>query len=423
MNLKALFTWKRVAVAAASLWLLLQIVLIVVFWDVAQRSDQGLYMKMATECFEKGVWYPDVDSIYTSYIWAPGLINFFILQLKLFGTLKANFFLNLLMNVGILWNVWYLSNRFFSRRTAYIAVTLFCLMYSNVMVVLPAGTEVPFLFLSISALSLSLSPAKPRLHWIALAGVLLAFANWVRPLIIIFVPVILLYFWRNKSHWSCYAALLAPIVLLSIGFGLLAQRQMGYFVYQSTTSGINLIMTANDKAYGGVASSRCNDSTSTCYIKDVERYTFAERDSIRKTRAIEWIKSHPGRFATLYVMKLAGLYVEDSWPERPIIGGDGFVDKAAHGGADKASIVKRIWNMFYKSVVYYAVLLMFVIAVIKRRKDILTDKGYLLLLLLLGTLSTCIFSVSPRYHYPFFFAAIIWAAYWLDLKTAKLEKV
>ena len=111
-------------------------------------------MKMATECFEKGVWYPDVDSIYTSYIWAPGLINFFILQLKLFGTLKANFFLNLLMNVGILWNVWYLSNRFFSRRTAYIAVTLFCLMYSNVMVVLPAGTEVPFLFLSISALSL-----------------------------------------------------------------------------------------------------------------------------------------------------------------------------------------------------------------------------------------------------------------------------
>ena len=252
---------------------------------------------------------------------------------------------------------------------------------------------------------------------------LLAFANWVRPLIIIFVPVILLYFWRNKSHWSCYAALLAPIVLLSIGFGLLAQRQMGYFVYQSTTSGINLIMTANDKAYGGVASSLCNDSTSTCYIKDVERYTFAERDSIRKTRAIEWKKSHPGRFATLYVMKLAGLYVEDSWPERPIIGGDGFVDKAAHGGADKASIVKRIWNMFYKSVVYYAVLLMFVIAVIKRRKDILTDKGYLLLLLLLGTLSTCIFSVSPRYHYPFFFAAIIWAAYWLDLKTAKLEKV
>lgn len=157
MNLKALFTWKRVAIVAAALWLLLQIVLIVVFWDVAQRSDQGLYMKMATECFEKGVWYPDVDSIYTSYIWAPGLINFFILQLKLFGTLKANFFLNLLMNVGILWNVWYLSNRFFSRRTAYIAVTLFCLMYSNVMVVLPAGTEVPFLFLSISALSLSLS--------------------------------------------------------------------------------------------------------------------------------------------------------------------------------------------------------------------------------------------------------------------------
>ena len=111
MKLKTLLTWKRAAIGATALWFLLQVVLIVVFWDVAQRSDQGLYIKMATENFEKGVWYPDVDSIYTSYIWAPGLINFFILQLKLFGTLKANFFLNLLMNVGILCNVWYLDRK------------------------------------------------------------------------------------------------------------------------------------------------------------------------------------------------------------------------------------------------------------------------------------------------------------------------
>lgn len=393
------------------LWIIAQIVLIIVFWDVNQRSDQGSYIRTATDFYNRGAWYPDSTSIYDSYIWAPGLINWFILQLKIFGTLKLNYVFNLLMNIGILYNVWYLSDKFFSRRTAYIAVSLFCLLYSNVMAVLPAGTEVPFLFLSLTAFSLC---ASGKIRQMLLAGCLLAVGNWIRPLAIVYIPAILLMMYLHKRKAAHYVVLLVPVVGLSLTFGLMAKKQCGYFVFQSTTSGVNLIMTANDKAYGGVATSLRSDTTNICYIKDAGSLTFAQKDSIWKARAIDWIKEHPARFAGLYVLKLGGLYIEDSWPERPIIGGDGFVDKMAHGKADKTSMIRRTLNMLSKSVVYYVVCLLFLVTLIRQRKDIWTEKGIILVVLLLGTLSTCLFSVSPRYHYPFLFAVIIWAAYGFD---------
>lgn len=394
------------------IWILIQIVLIVIYWDVSQRSDQGAYIRMATECYERGIWYPNVSDVYSKYIWAPGLINFFILQLKFFGTLKMNYVINLLMNIAILYNVWYLAKKFFSIRTAQIATIFFCLMHSNIMIVLPAGTEIPFLFLSISAFSLVTS--KKNIGYIILASVMLTLANWIRPLVVAFLPVMLIFMLVKKYKIIHYASLLIPMVLLICVIGFATKQSLGYFNFQSTTSGFNLIMTANDKAYGGVSTSLAGDTTSTVYLKDESKYTFMEKDSIWKTRSIEWIKEHPIKFAGLYVVKLAGLHIEDSWSERPILGGDGFVDKAAHGKADKIAILKRIWNMFSKSIVYYIILLLSVIAIVKYRKELWSDKGYIILIWLLGTLITCIFSVSPRYHYPFMFALIIWAAYGVD---------
>ena len=396
--------------------------LIIVFWNVDQRSDQGAYIDIATDYYRRGSWYPDINELYSSYIWAPGLINMFIAELHIFGSIKANYFINLLLNINILINVWYLANRLFSKRSANIAIVLFCFTYSNIMAVLPAGTEIPFLSLVITAFSLSLS--NKSIVKLLLAGILLALANWIRPLAITFIVVILLYMFLNKSKAIHYGAFVTPIIIFTLAFGLIAKKQIGHFTFQATTSGVNLIMTANDKAYGGVATSLMGDKTSTCYIENAKQYTYLEKDSIWKARSIEWIKEHPAKFAGLYVAKLAGMYVEDSWAERPIIGGDGFVDKAAHGKADKMAIITRVINMVGKSLTYYVVLLLSVITLFKYRKELITDKGYVMLICLLGTLATCIFSVTPRYHYPFLFTLIIWAAYGIDMYLfRKTDKV
>lgn len=394
-------------------WLLIQLLLIVFLWGHPQGSDQGEYMRIAQQCYARGEWYPMVEHVYADYIWAPGFINWLILQLNIWGTLNLNMVLNLILQVLILWFIYKIGMRFFSRKTAQIAAILWCLLYSNWLIVVSASTELPFLCLSLAALYLSCSP-KPG--YFLLAGFLLAIANWIRPVMAVFLLVILVQMVWKRMNWKCYAALFLTL-FLTIGFiGTMTEKKLGYFVYQSTTGGVNLIMTSNDKAYGGVASSVLSDPENIAYIPEKEKLTFREKDSIWKARSTEWIMQHPGRACGLYLRKIAGLYAEDSWPDRPIFGGYGIVDSYVVAG--KASRQQFVWQIslrILKSTVYYGILFFAFYTLFRYRKQVFTFPGLILLLLLVtGTAMTCLLAVSPRFHYPFLFVIVLLVAFGMD---------
>jgi hypothetical protein len=209
-------------------------------------------------------------------------------------------------------------------------------------------------------------------------------------------------------------SLLAPLVITILIIGFSTSHKIGYFVFQSTTSGANLIMSANDKAYGGVMTHVFSDTTSIMYIDKTQKLTFVAQDSIYKARAIAWIKQHPVKYTGLFFKKIAGLYSEDSWADRPLLGGDGFIGKYATGEISKKEFLLRAVHMGLGSIVYYVVLLFFVLSLWKNRKKLFSQQGLLLLIIILGTGVTCLFSVSPRYHYPFIFAFILYAAWGID---------
>jgi hypothetical protein len=409
----------KVMYIAVAAWIALQIGLIIWFWGKPQGSDPGVYMRWAGECYEAGKWYPMDKHVYSPYICAAGFINLMILQLKLFGTLQANMILNLLMNIGIAAEIHLLGKRFFNKKVASLAVILWCVLYSNWMIVVPAGTEIPFLFFALTAFCLCLRPNGYRLM---AAGLMLALANWIRPLAVVFLAGILIYMFLKKFSWKHVLCLLLPMLLTVFAIGKTTEKQIGYFVYQSTLFGVNLITTANDRAYGGNATSLLRDSTGTAFIENSERYTFMQRDSIWRERSFQWIKAHPVRYSALYVKKLAGLYVEDSWSDRPVLGGDGFVDSYMTGSkVTKPAFIARAVQMGLKSIAYYFALIAFGYAMITslRRKTLLSEKGVLLFILLAGTFSTCIFAVSPRYHYPYLFVIILFAAAGIETFLSK----
>ncbi|MCM1296051.1 MAG: hypothetical protein NC311_10965 [Muribaculaceae bacterium] len=93
-------------------------------------------------------------------------------------------------------------------------------------------------------------------------------------------------------------------------------------------------MTCNDKAYGGVMSSLMSDTASSCYIPDRYKLTYQEKDSVWRSRALLWIREHPGRYAGLFALKAGGLFAEDSWADRPVLGGNGYLDNVARAGTD-----------------------------------------------------------------------------------------
>ncbi len=408
----------RIALLSAIGAFIIQTILVIYHWNTPQGSDMGVYIAYAEQCVADDSFYPALQHLHTRYLFAPGWVNFLVICILLFSTWKVAMIANLLMSQLITWCIYVLGTRFFSRSTGCIAVVLWSLLYSNWFAVVPAGTEIPFLCLSLGAFTLCVCRSGSWWSY-ALAGAMLVTANYVRPLSILFVVVLVAYMFFHRSKVVNYLALIVPIAAGVYFYGSISYRNVGIFAPQSTTSGVNLVMTANDKAYGGVASHLLSDTTTICYIKNEEQYNFAQVDSIHKSRAVAWIKEHPGKYTVLFVKKLAGLFVEDSWADRPVLGGDGFIGQAATGGTDKTALLKRLAHMFAGSVVYYIVLVIAVIGLFKNRKTIVRNystQGLLVLLLLMGIGSTCLFSVSPRYHYPFFFILVLFAAQQLARK-------
>lgn len=406
---------RLIALSAFVLMIIIQLILAIRYAGTQQLSDYQTYMALARDCHDNGAWYPMAQNLYDPYIFAPGLVNYLILQLNIFGSFQVNPFINILLNIIVIRLVFSFARRFFSAHAAWWSVTLYCLMYSTWWSIVPAGTELPFLTLSLCGLWLVLRHNP----WMALAaGICFALANWIRPLVMIyiFVGIVLVCITYRKSLRHIVvsiAGIVVGFIITVFAIGTFSRQACGEFITKSSTGGINLIYTANDKAYGGVASSLLNDSTNTCFIDKAETLTYAQKDSIWKSRAIEWISDHPLQYAKLYVMKWPGIFVEDAWPDRAVLTGAGMVDAYVHGHISFARFLPHAIGLVAKSLVYYIVLFLFIASVIKYRRDILTPKGLWLLLWFGGVAGTCLLAVTPRYHYPFLFVMVMWSAYGL----------
>lgn len=406
----------KIASGVFILWVVAQIVVIAIFWGKPQYSDHGYYMRMALDCFSNGEWYPMHKHIYNNYIWTPGLINFLILQLKIFGTLNVNMIFNLLMNIGIAAEIYILGKKIFSRKTAKIALIFWFLLISNTMITPIHSTDLPFVFFALGSLCLCLYPK----YWtLVLAGIALVLGNWFRPLALFYLVAILLYMLLYKYKWQYFFSFFTAILISVFIIGKTTENKIGHFVYQSTTSGYNLIMTANDEADGTVQGTVFKDSTKIGWIENNTELTFAEKDKIWKERSVEWIKHNPVKFSALFVKKIVALFVHDSWAwgslteyfqERSIINYlDGKVSK-------REVIISQVWKYFF-SLTYYILLLFFAYALLVYRekwwtlKKWFTPKGILLFFIIISVVGTCIFPNSPRYHYPLMFAIVLIAAY------------
>ena len=391
-----------------------QLFVLFYFFGAQQYSDNLAYMNIAESCYKEHQWYPMIENLHDGYFWASGLINYFIIQLKIFGTLNYNEVLNFVMNIIILLNVYFITKRLFNQRVAYWAVIIFSITYSNIIGIAVNGTEIPFLFTALTAFTICLY--RQSFLFLLLASFLFFISNTIRPLAVIFLFSVVLYFIIKKYNWKMFVYLLLPFIFFNSIYGFYNKQKIGEFVYQSTTSGINLMYTANDYTDGTTAKGiiAIADSTKGCYISPIlqsKKLTFKEKDKILKEMAFEWIKENPIRFAKMYIYKIFYMYADDAWGERLMLNTgftEGLRGKSLNEKIEAACII------ILKNIIYYITCILCFYALIKKRKEILSEKGILVFLLLIGTAGTCIFAMMPRYHYPFMFVIIIWAAYGIE---------
>lgn len=391
-----MFKLRNISIFVFSMWILVQFMLIVLNWNFVPESDFRAYQILAEKCIANNCWYPMPDNVYDNFIWAPGLINLLILQLKVFGGFHVNMFLNLFFNIGILCMIYKLATKFVNHVVGLISIILFCTFYSNCLIIIPTNTELPFLFFSLLGLCLCV---KGR-NWCYLAGLSFIVAETIRPLTIIFIITAIVLLLLLKEKKINIVKLVGAYAFGALLVGSICYARIGYFNYKSTTGGYNLIMVANDKSNDGFYPSIFKDSTSTAYIPgfqnvtelsytlDNKQYTFEERDKKWTDESVKWILNNPIRYTKSIFPRLFALYDKD------------LVYDIYHSSNPLTDNILKI----AKSIVYYIVLLFSIIGLFMvRNKYVYT----LLLVTILGTCITILLPCADRYHYPLIFPLII----------------
>jgi preprotein translocase subunit SecG len=405
-------TIKKATLIVFALWCLLQLVILVVYFNHELVPDSAKYISDALQSLTTGTPYPSQKNLYDTYIFAPGFVAYLTIIIRLFGTYKAAMIINLLMNIGIVWGVYYITRRFFDKSTALISVILYCLLFSNLFVPLHIITEVPYLFLCLLGFIFTLQD-KPA--YLIAGGVAYALAYTMRPLVLAFLIASLVYLFIHKRKLVYYFCLLFVYGLLLFAYSQYNKSNCGYGIVSSTTGGYNLIMTANDGATTIANFSIYQQPGQPGYIPNAACVPFAVKDSIWKARSVVWIRHHPVRYASLVAKRVPRLYSADCWPLSSVFAINTMSNALQSANQTKALRERRIVQGI-ESITYYLVMLFFLLALYEERRNIFSDKGTILLIVLLGTGGTCLFPVELRYHYPYLFAITIWAAAWVSAK-------
>ncbi len=134
-----------------AIWVILQVCLVVKYWDMPNHDDARFYAKYATECIETGTWYPAPHNQYDLFIFGPGYVNLLIGIQTLFGSFSYIRLLNLLLNMAMVFEILLLARRLFNDRIGYYASILYMLVYSNLYIPIAMLTDLPFTFLLLTA--------------------------------------------------------------------------------------------------------------------------------------------------------------------------------------------------------------------------------------------------------------------------------
>lgn len=267
-------------------------------------SDSFRYNDLAWNAYNTGNWYPSEINLCDSYIFGNGLVNLFIVLIKLTGSIEIIKYINIVFTYVILFSCVYIIRKIFGKtETEYWFITLYCLFGTFWGEVLQPRTELPFMALAFAALALLMSGKAVAC---AAAGVLLALANWTRPLGSVFfiTGIWLLVNQRAKlKKYLCFVLCAAATVGV---IGSAAYIQSGRFVYQATTGGYNLIMGANDLADGTSNYDVFNKKGASGYLSYDEKtaMTYEEQAGFYKSAALDWIKKNPGKYLALMPKKL-----------------------------------------------------------------------------------------------------------------------
>lgn len=292
-------------------FILAQIAIIFIF-GYTPYDDSDAYIAIAKECVGSGEPYPIMGILYKMpFLWNIGAINAAVASLALTGSVVP-LMVGYALLKGLTAALFYsLSKKLLGQKTAILCLLLYVLYPANYGESTTILSELPFMFFIMLGMWLAIVHNR-----FFLAGLFFAFANWFRPLGIVFLLTLIIYIVYNRRdiflHLSActrkdmFLRLFAPISLL-LGYvlmvcviGFASMQRTGLFMYQAKTGWMNLACY-------------CTNNSEECMaVRDNENWNVAQKDSAWHSMFMGWLKEHPGEYVSHMPLKVAETYVSDN---------------------------------------------------------------------------------------------------------------
>lgn len=294
--------------AAYLLWLLLVLAL----FGYTPTNDGDGYIEFAQVCIRHGQSYPCLPLIQGQpFVWNIGSVNLTALSLLWFRSLYPLLVLLCFMKAITALLVGKIALKLFTGRVAVIACVLYVLYPNNWGQSTTILSEIPMVSLALAAFYMAVSREKPA--WLFASGMVFGLANWFRPVAMVYMGTLLLYYlffirkdWMRKSLSLCcgYAAFIIIV-------GLQSYLRTGYFLYQAESLWFNMAEATYEPSVAPQYNTDPYPKGTIRYIEDRERKTAIECNRIWRERSMEWLKAHPTEYLAKVPGRLVYMYYND----------------------------------------------------------------------------------------------------------------
>lgn len=257
--------------------------------------DSNGYILLAKKCIQMNEPYPVASQIHDlPFIWNVGAINLVALSLKLFGSVTPLLCVYSLMKGCSAWLVYRIANIIFKERTAFITLLLYVAYPANYGESTSVLSELPFTFLILLGILAALKRQNVT------GGMIMAFANWIRPMGIVFLLSTIIYQFIAKKKKASLNILCGYLLVIAC-ISYLSYLRTGYCIYQAKTGWMALLQYSVD-----------NSPENDEHYTKADAYNAIQKDSIWQRRTIEWIAKNPKEYIRQMPKKLLKTYISDN---------------------------------------------------------------------------------------------------------------
>lgn len=192
------------------------------------------------------------------------------------------------------WLVYNIAHILFKEKTAFNALILYVAYPANYGESTSVLSELPFIFFILLGILAVLKRQNVT------GGILMAFANWIRPMGIVFLSSTIIFQFIAKNKKASIDTLCGYLILIAC-ISSLSYLRTGHCIYQAKTGWMALLQYSVD-----------NSPENDDYYTKADGYNAIQKDSVWQKRTIEWIAKNPKEYIRQMPKKLIKTYASDN---------------------------------------------------------------------------------------------------------------